>query len=457
MSIRSLRFRLLSAATVFMLLALILAGFSLVKLFEHHLERRFDSELETYLNQLIGRLDIDRNGRIHVTGNLVDPRFEEPLSGLYWQVQDDARPTLLRSRSLWDNVIKLPQDQLQVGEVHHHRLPGPADQELMVQERQIILEPDTLARRLRVAVARDSSDLHVARHAFAADMLPYFVLLALFLTAASWVQVRMGLSPLELVRNGVLAIRGGRVQRLQDPYPDEVMPLVEEINELLEARDAMVERARAWTADLAHGLKTPLSALGADAQRLRNIGQPELANDLDELAQFMRRRVDRELIRARLRSADTAVTNQSDLVRAIRRVHKTLERTPQGEHLQWDLFLPEQINVCLRDDDLTELLGNLLDNASKWANSRVRVSIETTETIDILIEDDGPGVAETQLERLGERGIRLDQQTHGYGLGLAIVRDIVEAYHGVIDFSRSPLGGLAVRVRLSGQESSESI
>lgn len=451
MSIRSLRFRLLSAATVFMLLALVLAGFSLIKLFEQHLERRFDSEMETFLNQLIGHLEIDPNGRVHVAGNLVHPRFEEPLSGFYWQVQDDDRPTLLRSRSLWDSVIELPQDRLFVGDVHHHSLPGPADQELMVQERQVILEPDTLARRLRVAVARDRSDLHAARHAFATDMLPYFVLLALFLTAGSWVQVHMGLSKLELVRNGVLAIRSGREQRLKDLYPDEVMPLVEEINELLEARDAMVERARAWTADLAHGLKTPLSALGADAQRLRGVGQTELADDLDELAQSMRRRVDRELIRARLRSADTAVSHHTDLSRAIRRVYRTLERTPQGEHLHWDLDLPDGVTVSLRDDDLTELLGNLLDNASKWAVSRVRLAISAADAIEILVEDDGPGVPEEQLGRLGERGTRLDQQTHGYGLGLAIVCDIVEAYGSSITFSRSSLGGLAVRVRLSGQ------
>lgn len=447
MSIRSLRFRLFSAAAVSTLLALILAGVSLVALFEYHVERRLDAELETYLRQLIGRIELDTAGRVHVTSGLADPRFEEPLSGLYWQVQDDVRPTLLRSRSLWDAVIELPKDELSIGDVHRHNLPGPAGQPLMVRERQIILLPETLARRLRIAVARDRSDLEAARHAFAADMLPYFALLAAFLMAATWFQVRTGLAPLELVRRGVLAIRAGDERRLPDGYPDEVMPLVEEINELMEARDRTVEKARAWTADLAHGLKTPLSALGADAQRLRDAGQVQIADDLDQLAQAMRRRVDRELIRARLRSAGPAAPRQADMVRAVNRVVGTLKRTPAGEPLAWRIELPDRVFVAMRDDDLTELLGNLLDNAGKWAATSVRVSATDGDAVCVLIEDDGPGVPDNLLERLGHRGLRLDEQTQGHGLGLAIVRDIVDAYDGTLTFFRSPLGGLGVKVQ----------
>lgn len=452
MTRRSLRFRLLSAAAVSTLLALLLAGFSLVALFGHHLERRFNAELTTDVNQLIGRIEADEQGRVHVHGSLADPRFEEPLSGLYWQVQDDARHTLLRSRSLWDSKIDLPRDRLSLGDVHHHTLAGPDGQVLIVNERQVILEPDTLARRLRVAVARDRSDLDAARQAFAADMLPYFALLAAFLMLASWVQVRTGLAPLELVRRGVLGIRGGQAQRLDDTYPDEVTPLVEEINELLQARDSMIERARAWTADLAHGLKTPLSALGADAQRLREAGQSEVADDLDELAQAMRRRVDRELIRARLRSAGTVVVQHADLVRVIQRILKTLVRAPHGETVDWVTHMPERVPVAMREDDLTELLGNLLDNAGKWARERVWVTVEQGDCVRLSIEDDGPGVPQEQLARLGERGLRLDQQTHGYGLGLAIAQDIVSAYGGSIEFTPSRQGGLGVCICFAAPE-----
>jgi signal transduction histidine kinase len=448
--IRSLRFRLLAAAAVSVSLALIAAAFGLIILFEHHVERRLDQELETDLRQLIARIEIDADGRIHIGSELSDPRFKEPLSGWYWQIQDDIRLTLLRSRSLWDSKLDLPKDQLDLGVVHRHVFVGPVDQSLMVREQQVIMHPQTEARRLRVAVAMDRSELLVARQAFSADMLPYLALLALTLMGATWVQVRMGLSPLNHVRQGVLAISSGDAQRLPDEFPDEVMPLVDEINELLGARDDAVERARAWTADLAHGLKTPLTALGADAQQLRNTGHAEMADNLDQLAQAMRQRVDRELIRARLRTAGALVPMHTDMVAVVNGVIATLVRTPLGSRLDWHADLPEALEVDMARDDLTELLGNLMDNASKWAHDQVRISIAHDDGTRIIIEDDGPGVPYSELTNLVKRGVRLDEQTAGSGLGLAITRDILDAYGGQLSFLRSKLGGLAVSVQLKG-------
>lgn len=449
MTRHSLRFRLLSAALLVTLGALVLAGFSLVELFAAHLERRVEAELETYLDQLIDRLEVRDDDRIHLTHGLVDARFEQPLSGLYWQVQDDNRPTLLRSRSLWDSMIGLPKDELSVGDVHQHALTGPSGEQLMVRERQVILNPTTAPRRLRIAVAYDRRELDAAGHAFTADMLPYFGALATFLILASWIQVRTGLRPLEQVRRGVTLIRSGESRRLAGNYPDEVMPLIHEIDKLLEARDAMVEKARAWTGDLAHGLKTPLSALGANAQSLRESGQPEFADELDRLAQTMRRRVDRELIRARLRSAGPSMPCRTDLVEISNRVLNTFQRT-SGRELLWISDLPEKAVVSIREEDLTELLGNLLDNAAKWAQRVVRISLDSSnsESVDLMIEDDGPGVPEVKRQQLGQRGVRLDQTMHGYGIGLAIVRDIMDAYGTSMAFAESPLGGLAVRVKL---------
>jgi len=302
MSPRSLRFRLLSAAALSVTAALGVAGFALVALFEHHVQRRIDAELEVYLNHLIGHIELGENGLIRVTGAGPAPGFRQPLSGLYWQIQDEVRPTLLRSRSLRDFRLPLPQDELALGVVHRHEIDGPDAQPLLVREQQFILHPRTEARRLRVAVAIDRNDLLEARSAFTADLLPYLGLLALAFLSASYLQVRMGLSPLERVRSAVLDVREGRCERLPNRYPEEVSPLVEEINELLGARDRAVESARAWTADLAHGLKTPLTALTADARRLRKKGESAIADDLDHAVQVMRSRVDRELIRARLRT-----------------------------------------------------------------------------------------------------------------------------------------------------------
>jgi signal transduction histidine kinase len=445
---RSLRVRLLAAAAVSISVALVLAGLGLVTLFGHHVERQLETELETYISELIGRIEPDDQGNITLTHPLSDPRFEEPLSGLYWQIQDDEQRTLIRSRSLWDQMLALPRDKLTLGVVHQHELPGPDDQSLLVREQQIIVFPETDAHRVRIVVAIDRSDLLRARAGFTRDMLPYLLLLAGALMLATWWQVRTGLSPLDRIRRGVMAVRSGSTERLPGEHPDEVQPLVDEINQLLQSRDKAVEDARAWTADLAHGLKTPLTALSADAQRLRQQGQSAMADNLEQLSQSMRQRVDRELIRARLRAEVTGRPQHASLPKAVNGLVNTLRRTPAGEVLDWKTQVPASAEVGLSPADLAELLGNLLDNASRWAKSTVVLEAHEGDGWRITIEDDGPGVNPDQLGDLGQRGLRLDERRDGNGLGLAIAKDIVNAYGGCIEFTRSALGGLAVILAL---------
>ena len=460
MTLRSLRARFAVGALLSIILALLVASLSLVVLFERHVERRIGDELTGRLNQLAAAVNISPDGSVDVKPSPADPRFEVPLSGLYWQIDDlsagAAGIGLLRSRSSWDTQLDLPQDRLAVGAVHAHRLPGPAGQRLIVRERNIRLEGSGAeaggdsgeSRGLRLAVAQDRAELLAARNAFAADMLPYLGIIALVLGLATWFQIRTGLAPLESVRSGVNAVRAGKIERLPTTYPDEVQPLAVEVNALLAAREEAVTQARAWTADLAHGLKTPLSALAADAERLRHQGNPDLARDLEQLAEDMRRRVDRELIRARVRSNTRPHRARTNLGNALRRLLATLKRTPDGAGLQWRLDAPNDAVAALDEQDLMELLGNLLENAAKWARERVEIEVVTEGQIRVSISDDGPGVPEAQLHRLGERGLRLDERKAGSGLGLAIARDVAEAYGGSLDFGRSDLGGLAARVWL---------
>lgn len=456
MRLRSLRIRLLVAAAVSISIALVIAGFGLVTLFGHHVERQLDTELETFLSELIGRIEPDGQGGILLTRQLSDPRFDEPLSGLYWQIQDDKQRALIRSRSLWDGMLPLPLDELTLGVVHRHDLPGPAGQSLLVREQQVIVFPETERRRLRIAVAIDRSDLLAARTDFSRDMLPYMFLLAIALLLATWLQVRTGLKPLDHIRRGVVEVHSGNKNRLSGNYPDEVQPLVDEINGLLRSREKAVDDARAWTADLAHGLKTPLTALSADAHRLRDLGKDAMADDLERLAQDMRQRVDRELIRARLRTEMTGRPQHANLATVVRGLVNTLQRTPAGGALDWKVRIPGSAELSLPPADLTELLGNLLDNASKWAKRFVRLSAHYDNDWLIRIEDDGPGVPADQIGDLGQRGLRLDEQRGGTGLGLAIVRDVVNAYAGRIDFQHSDLGGLSVEIRLPGAESGKA-
>jgi signal transduction histidine kinase len=448
MTRHSLRARLWIGAAFSITMALAFAGLGLLTLFERHVERRIGEELRAQLNQLVAAVTITPEGEVALTREPVDPRFDQPLSGLYWQIDGPTRPGLMRSRSLWDHLVELSDDDLDPGAVHAHEVMGPDARPLLVRERRIRLQAVGGLTPLRLMVGVERAELIVARDAFAADMLPYLALIALVLALAAFVQIQTGLAPLDTVRRGLGEIRTGRTRRLARAYPDEVMPLVGEVNALLKAREQAIERARAWTADLAHGLKTPLGALVADAQRLREQGNASLADDLEHLAMAMRRRVERELVRARLRSGAGVQPSHADVVETIHRLLRTLQRTPEGARLDWQLVAPAQARAAVIQDDLLELLGNLLENAAKWARTEVDIRVTAGDRIEISIEDDGPGVPAEQTPRLGERGLRLDERREGNGLGLAIAWDVVDAYGGVLDFARASKGGLSVRVRL---------
>lgn len=462
---RSLRARLWVASLVSIALAVLLGVAGLLTLFERHVERRIGEEMIGQLNQLSAALASGPDGTLLLEHEPLDPAFAQPLSGRYWQVDAPHRPGLLRSRSLWDQSISLPGDILGPGRVHAHRLPGPAGQKLLVRERQIQLPDGDRPVVLRLMVARDRAELTAARNDFAADMQPYLALIVLLLLAASVLQIHTGLAPLESLRQGVEAIRAGRARRLPEDHPEEVRPLVGELNALLDARAQALERARAWTADLAHGLKTPLSALAGDAQRLRERGEPELAADLEQLAEVMRRRVERELIRARVRSGTAPYQAQADVVKALKRLLRTLERTPDGERVRWVFDTETPALAAIMADDLFELLGNLLENAAKWAATTVWLDVRRSAGwIEIEVRDDGPGVPEEQRTKLGQRGLRLDQHAdrspdrnrEGSGLGLAIVRDVLDGYGGELHFGRAAEGGLMVRVRLAAVAASDA-
>jgi signal transduction histidine kinase len=455
---RSLRARLTLAAALSIALALVVAAVGLVALFERHVERRIGQELDAQLAQLAAAAQIAGDGAVIVDPPPPDPRLAQPLGGLYWQIDDERDGRRLigaaRSRSLWDRPLRLPPDQPPAGVIHAHRLAGPDGRPLLVRERRILLPGGDGDHALRLMTAIDAAELTRARNAFATDMLPYLALIALVLGLATLVQIRAGLAPLEAVRRGVGAIRSGRVRHLADDYPDEVMPLVAEVNALLAAREQAIERARAWTADLAHGLKTPLAALAADAGRLRQAGNAAVADDLEQLAEVMRRRVDRELIRARVRSGAETRQARTDVVDACQRLLRTLRRTPMGERIEWRFDAPTRAPAALMPEDVMELLGNLLENAAKWAAKRVEIGIEASngDPIRLQIADDGPGVPDAELPRLGERGLRLDLRKDGSGLGLAIVRDIIDAYGGSLAFNQADGGGLAVWIELPAVE-----
>lgn len=443
MTRHSLRLRLIAGGAAAILIALSVAGIALTVLFERHVTRTIADDLEVSLKQLLAGLEVEADGHLVLARPPTDPRFSEPLSGLYWQVSDD-HDQLLRSRSLWDDRLTVPIDQPGPGEVHHHDIAGPAGARLSIVERRVTLTIGGKPVPVRAAVALDLARVDAAGKAFARDLVVALGILGVVLAIATSVQVMLGLRPLRALRQGVADIRAGRSDRLPQAVPDEVRPLVEEVNALLEAQACEIARSRDRAADLAHGLKTPLAALAADAARLRGRGEDKLARDIEAVGTAMSRHVDRELARARLRGdVRRGAVAPVDLAPLVRSLVTIQSRTPAGARIDYQMQIPDYTAVRFDRTDLAEVLGNLLDNATRHARSRVRIATSCdADGFCIAIEDDGEGLDTDASAAVLGRGIRLDQRGEGAGLGLAIVQDVLDAYGWTLHLSRSELGGL---------------
>jgi signal transduction histidine kinase len=437
----SLRLRLIAGGAAAILIALSVAGAGLTILFERHVTRTIADDLEVHLKQLLAGIEVDANGKLSVARPPADPRFADPLSGLYWQIGDDG-DQLLRSRSLWDTTLLAPIDKLAPGEVHHHQLGGPAGARLMIVERQVSLTIGGQPAPIRAVVAVDLARVSAAGMAFAKDLMVALGVLGLVLALATSVQVVLGLRPLDALRNGIADIRSGRSRRLPSEVPTEVLALVEEVNALLEAQEREIERSRGRAADLAHGLKTPLAALAADATRLRERGETVLARDIETVSSAMSRHVDRELARARLRGDARRGENVAvELAPLVRSLVTILSRTPTGQPIGFEIDIADGVWLPFDRTDLAEVLGNLLDNATRHARSRVRI-VAAGDGVSVAVEDDGGGIDEVARSAVLARGIRLDQRGEGAGLGLSIVQDVLDAYGWNLRLSSSELGGL---------------
>ncbi|MGE5267531.1 MAG: sensor histidine kinase [Deltaproteobacteria bacterium] len=435
MTAGSLKLRLLVGASAFILCAMMIAAVALSYLFDRHVKEWIDLELSAHVDQLISGIDQSPDGRLVIARPPADPRFNRPLSGLYWQAAFETSGDVVRSRSLWDTVISIPAAAGIDGHAHHHRVAGPSGQTLYVLEKRVELPARLGRERVRIAAAVDEAEVDKAVLGFATSLTPFLLLLAVLLAAAAWIQVLIGLKPLASIREHISAIRSGRAKRLGNDYPEEVQPLTREIDTLLDARDRQIETARARAADLAHGLKTPLQVLVGTAEKLRSKGENELAADLVTATGAMQRHVDRQLARARMQAGGTAVATAARAV--AERVANVVRKTPDGAARSWRIDVPENLRVIIHPDDLAEAIGSLVENAARHARSRVVISSRCeADWIALCIADDGPGIPHEHQSDVLARGRRLDVTRPGTGLGLAIASDIAEAWDGSIDFER---------------------
>jgi signal transduction histidine kinase len=274
-------------------------------------------------------------------------------------------------------------------------------------------------------------------------------LIALGLLVAGLAQMRSGLAPLMALRARLKAMREGKERRVEGAYPAEVQPLVDDLNALLEDREQRVARALARAGDLAHGLKTPLAVLAREAEQVAEIGNPELSDTLNQQIERMRRQVDSHLAIARAAASRATPNARSRIRDSADGLTRALLRLHAGRGLSLHVAVPNDDVVQVARADLDEMLGNLLDNACKWARTRVTVESATAAgVVTITVDDDGPGLDPGLREKVLERGVRADEAAPGSGLGLAIVRDLAQVYGGSIALEPSPEGGLRARLRL---------
>ncbi len=449
MAVKSLRIRLLAAAAIVVGLVLVLAGFALVVVFERNVIRTIDIELDAYIDQLASILTRDENGHVIIDNELADPRFRRPYGGRYWQVSSEEG-VLLRSRSLWDTLLEVNDAPAPGAGVKRREIAGPDRQILYAAVSSIILEqgpPGQQEQRYVLVAAMDRAEVNEINAKFGGDIIPALGVFAVLLIGAAWVQVSVGLTPLEKVRTGLEAVRLGEARRLDADVPLELQPLVAETNRLLDAQESALVKARARAGDLAHGLKTPLTALSMLADGLRNNGQAALAQDIQGHLQSLGQHVERELARSRI--AAGAQTKRTLLEPTVSGLVKTISRLPGGDGIEWRVSSPPGLSAAVDEVDLAEVLGNLMDNARKWTKSMVAVKMDRRgHEVEVLVEDDGAGIPEHDRPRVLNRGIRLDERVPGTGLGLTIAKEIVEAYNGRLDLGRADIGGLRVALTI---------
>ena len=451
---RSLRLRLLLGTLASIVLAIAVAGWALSGLFRQHITQQFHAELRLHLDDLVSHLYVDREARPAVSGTPSDPRFEQPYSGLYWQIErtdrrEDVSRKLLRSRSLWDAALVVDFEVPADGEVHAHRLPGPEGVMLGAVERVVRLEDEDgqPGGTFLVIVAADERRIAEPTENFSGMLWLFLGLLGLGLAAVAVLQVWVALVPLRRLQRALAAVRAGQAARLDGDFSGEVQPLVGEFNSVLAQNAEVVERARTQAGNLAHALKTPLSVIANVAQGLPGETGPLLSAQVE----VARRQIDYHLRRARTAAVATRRVPGTrtplgpvidGLLRVMRRMHaaRGLDFSVQGD---------ADLEFRGETQDLQEILGNLLDNAGKWARSAVRLECRREDDqLWLTLDDDGPGIAEEARVRVLRRGERADERVAGSGLGLSIVDDLVRLYAGQIALEASPLGGLRVRLAL---------
>ena len=457
MRANSLALRLFLSATAWAVVILVITGFVLSSLYRQGVERAFDRRLGVYLRTLVADVASPDEANGKFPQSLGEPLFELPLSGWYWQVTrlDPGKSELRASRSLWDGGLPHLQDAgIAAGPDGSRQgyASGPEDQRLRLVERNIDLGDEG---HYLVAVAGDAAEIAGEVRSFDQALIVTFSLLAAVLLLTTMFQVRFGLAPLKRITGSLAAIRAGTAERLAGKFPEEIAPLARETNALIDANREIVERARTHVGNLAHALKTPLSVMVNEATAR---GSDPFAEKVLEQAEIMRDQVARHLERARLAARLTVVGSVTEVAPVVTALARTMEKIHHDKTVAIEVRADDQARFRGERADLEEMIGNLVDNACKWAASRVSIEVvrdqpdpaNETRLVRIVVDDDGRGLSPSERGQVAKRGRRLDETKPGSGLGLSIVVELAGLYGGGLTLGTAPLGGLRAELVLPG-------
>ena len=451
----SLATRLFVSATAWVVVILAITGVILSSVYRDATERAFDRRLNLYLRTLIAEVATPDEPADRQFQSLGEPLFDLPLSGWYWQITrtDTEKGETRASRSLWDKKLpKLEEHgaELTAAGVRLGYVDGPEGQSLRVVERPVDLGADG---KFLVSVAGDATEIFDETRSFDYYLGGTFAALGIVLLLTTVFQVRYGLAPLKRISDSIADIRSGRAERLEGRFPVEIAPLARETNALIDANREIVERSRTHVGNLAHAIKTPLSVIVNEAGT--HTGDP-FASKVLEQADLMRDQVAHHLERARIAARATIVSTITDVAPVIEALRRTMEKI----HRDRDLAIEAKADPAARfrgeRQDLEEMVGNLVDNACKWAASQVfiEVSVVPPEAsgagprLRIVVDDDGRGLSEAERAQVSRRGQRLDESKPGSGLGLSIVTDLAGLYGGKLALNDAPIGGLRAELVL---------
>jgi signal transduction histidine kinase len=379
--------------------------------------------------------------------------FELPLSGWYWQITrtDTDKSEVRSSRSLWDKKLPKLEDhgaELTAAGIRLGYAEGPEGQTLRMVERPVDLGADG---KFLVDVAGDASEIFDETRNFDYYLVGTFAALSIVLVLTTIFQVRFGLAPLKRISDSIADIRSGRAERLEGEFPVEIAPLARETNALIDANREIVERARTHVGNLAHAIKTPLSVIVNEAAA--HSADP-FATKVLEQADVMRDQVAHHLERARIAARLTVIATITEVAPVIDALCRTMDKIHRDRGIAIEVANDEKARFRGERQDLEEMAGNLVDNACKWAASRVFIEVSAEpgagQMLRIIVDDDGRGLSAEERAQVSRRGQRLDESKPGSGLGLSIVVDLAALYGGSLSLGRAPIGGLRAELLLPG-------